>query len=346
MARLEFSLDGSLLMSASGRGSVSLWEVTGTDLRPYLGWRRGRATSMRNRRQGRDQAMRANADPTPRHVEHVQCAAFAPDGRALAVGGYYTRIIEGGDYPYWVASLLDAATGAPLGDPLADDVYLPDYAGHTADLTCLAFHPDGRVLVTASKDGTLRVWDVGTRQPRAFIGVDGPEALACAFSPDGHLLATAADAYREGFGAVELWDTATWDRIGDPIIGHIGAATCVTFSPDSKSLATAGSDGPIWLWNTRSRAQDSEPLLGHTGPVTSVTFSPDGALLATAGNDGTARLWDATRRTQLGDPIRSPNGPITAVAFSPQGYTLATLNATGAARVLSHASHPALPTPR
>ncbi len=111
--------------------------------------------------------------------------------------------------------------------------------------------------------------------------------------------------------------------------GHEGEVRSVSFSPDGKTLATAGHDGTTMLWNPSG--QQLAQWKAHTGEVNSVSFSPDGKTLVTAGDDGTARLWNLSGQ-QLAE-FKGHQGWVRSVSFSPDAETLATTGRDGTARL-------------
>ncbi|MGD0091495.1 MAG: hypothetical protein ABSE73_16370 [Planctomycetota bacterium] len=187
-------------------------------------------------------------------------------------------------------ALLAAACWPPGLQPLRR------FEGHAKGIADIQFSPHDDCLLTASADGTVRVWDVDSGNTQATI--PHPAAVnAAAFSPDGKRIVTGSDN-----GDVYVFETLSGAR--QLILPkHNTAVKSVAFSPDGSLVASAGDDGTIRICdaNTGQRRTTIE----HCSSC-NVRFSPDGAQILTTLNHGhaSAELWDVNtgQHTRLVDP--------------------------------------------
>lgn len=145
--------------------------------------------------------------------------------------------------------------------------------GHTARVARCAFAPDSTWAVSASDDGTLKVWDARSGALLAtMVGNEGSPGWVwgCSVSPDGATLASAGHD-----GTVRLWDPTTGaERLR--IEAHDGSALTCSFSPDGTRLASAGAGG-VRIWDVASGGLlGSLDLEDPRGVVAALTFAPDG----------------------------------------------------------------------
>ena len=185
----------------------------------------------------------------------------------------------------------------------------------------LAFSPRGELVAVAEPDGTVNVWNVGTKAKTATLH-GKINTFFLAFSWDTQVLAAGADAEP----LVEVFDVARQEKIYSLTNGAEGVRT-LAFSRNGRVLACTENshverDGvPIWIWDLGTR-QRIRTLSGHTSWIPALAFSPDGKTLASASADHTARLWDMD--TGQSTTLRGHLNEVRAIAIAPDGQSLVT----------------------
>jgi WD40 repeat protein len=166
-------------------------------------------------------------------------------------------------------------------------------AGPHADVSCLAFSPDGKILA-ANNGQVIELWDMNSTDGtpallRMFRG-QSDTVRSLAFSPDGRLLASGAQNWD-----IRLWDAASGAEVRR-LQGHIARVSSLAFNPDGKTLASASWDGTVRLWHI---ATGQELMVFQRGAhlIHAVAFSPDGTILAAGGEKtngrGEVHFWQA-----------------------------------------------------
>ncbi|HUG90298.1 MAG TPA: protein kinase, partial [Planctomycetaceae bacterium] len=265
---IAFSPDSRLIATGSGdpSGFVRLWDADGGALVRTLGTGR--------------------RDFAAEHRAPVLCVGFSHDGRRLLTASQDET-----------ARVWDVASGTQIRR----------LWGHSGWVWSAAFCPerdargrarDERRIVTASQDGTARIWiDRSAAHQPVWTTVDGDAT------------------FRE----------------------HDGPVFTAAFSPDGRLVATGGHDRRVLLWDPERIAPDQirervigQPvqetqhriLEGHTAPVRTLAFLDDGRHLVTGSDDNTVKLWNVatgnafkTFRDDWSNTFRGHDSGVRAIAF-------------------------------
>ncbi|HXJ61507.1 MAG TPA: serine/threonine-protein kinase [Verrucomicrobiae bacterium] len=330
-----FRPPGNFAFTASVRGEVRLWDLTGAG--PDSAERPGGLTGAkaapalmsatfspdgaRLLTVHSDQAARL-CDPIQgvpigepmQHRERIWAAKFSPDGKwIVTVSSDQT------------AQLWDARTARPAGLPLR----------HYDAVTDAQFSPDSKFLVAASWDNAAHLWDVATGQPVGGLLRHSERVMSVDFSPDGQRVVTgAAD------GTAQVWDVRP-SSARVIVLKHGGAVHDAVFGRDGRKVATAGADGTARVWD--ADGQSVGPPLLNGGRLYRVEFSPDGTRLVVAAADKRARVWEVSTGTLLSTIKHQAD--VRAARFDGAGRRIVTASLDHTARVWDAATGQPLTPP-
>ncbi len=249
--------------------------------------------------------------------------AFSPDGLLLAVGTGMRR--DAGVVHLW--DVRRRSLTATL-------------RGHARSVSGIAFAPDGRSLLTASRDQTLRTWRVSdgacidTKKlaselkclslspDRKYFAAAGPKPdqsssiiwmwMYPSFAPfrpiETEDIVNAVTfspdsrimATGSELGIISLWDVSTGKRLGT-MNSHRGLLYTLVFSPDGRTLVSGNSNNIITLWNVATQ-QEVLSLSGHGRDASGLAFTKDGRTLISSSLDKTIRFWDTDRHRDIRGP--------------------------------------------
>ena len=356
---VQFSRDNSRILTASANSTARIWDATtGTELvvmRGHSGILKSATFNADNSRvltvsdaRGDDHSIRVWDARSGKQLAMqssntaINCAMWNPDGIHVAGSFHLDQEVR-----IWNTATGKATMLAGHAESVADVQFSPD--GHllaTASwdntariwdwmegrsLTVLkhqnwvnsvVFSPNNRLLVTTSSDDIAHIWDVASGDELVRL----PEAESgwshVTFSPDSGRIATIPTFEN----AVHLWDTQTGaccgvlhghDRYGKKFQTWIHG---LEFSPDGKSLVTAGEDRTGRVWD--AKRSNEQLALRHPVYIWSARFSTDGSRILTACKEDTVHVWNAESGEEI-SCLSAAVFPTWKTAFCPDGARLA-----------------------
>jgi hypothetical protein len=215
----------------------------------------------------------------------------------------------------WIA----AGAPAPAADAsLLESLVVPKLTPHVGAMpvTAATLAADGGRLAVLGGRGlsVVPVAALGSDQSKPGIVLPW-KANAVHFSPDGRSFVVAGGVTGLS-GVAELRDAATGSLVRS-FGGHRDVLYDAEFSPDGKTLATAGYDRSIKLWNVGDGSL-IRSIDVHNGAIFDLAWHPSGRLLGSASADETIKLWRTSDGVRL-DTLNQPQGEMFAVAFTPDG---------------------------
>jgi WD40 repeat protein len=205
-------------------------------------------------------------------------ARLTPDGQTVLIGAGRD---QDGELIFW-----DRAAGRPARPPLA----------HESKIVRMAISSDGKMILTATRTGKIRLFDATGNQPRYTVEQPG-NITGLHFSPDDRLFVTCS----QNGNLVCTWEVSTGKRLRT--MTHPDRPTGGSVSPDGRLCLTGCYDGLARLWQL-----DTGELLGpprvQAGSVSGCCFHPDGKSYLTGTREQTLQRWDIALGKPLGPALK------------------------------------------
>lgn len=280
------AVDRNLVMLGGADGAVRLWDLDPQSRIPERIFLRG-------------------------HDDPVSAAAISSDGAWMASSGglAFTGRTPQDDDRY--AIIIWNVGSVVLSDVLR---------GHTDEVSAVLFTPDNQRLISASADGTIRVWDFASEEELQVVNAEvGVTSLA--LSPDGTLLVAGY-----GDGSITLHSIDTLEPTAPQVV-HSGPVNDLAFNPDGTLLATVGGTGDPGIWEV-AELQSTTGMSTSAGAATNTAAPPTLAPVGTAAPANGASLSTSEAST----------GTSLAVAWSLGGEYLVVLGDDHIIRIYAVAS--------
>ncbi|KAM9275225.1 guanine nucleotide-binding protein subunit beta-4 isoform 3-T4 [Cariama cristata] len=160
--------------------------------------------------------------------------------------------------------------------------------GHLAKIYAMHWGSDSRLLVSASQDGKLIIWDSYTTNKMHAIPLRSSWVMTCAYAPSGNYVACG------GLDNIcSIYNLKTREgnvRVSRELPGHTGYLSCCRFLDDNQ-IVTSSGDTTCALWDIET-GQQTTTFTGHTGDVMSLSLSPDMRTFVSGACDASSKLWD------------------------------------------------------
>jgi len=240
----------------------------------------------------------------------VHAVAFSPDAN-LVVASTGTEDPPEGEILFW-----ETGSGTKKGDISVSPL---------AVVRDVAFSHDGKFILLAGADSTVRRIEVVSYGKAGLFTRHGDAVLSVAFSPSGkRAISGSADH------SVCLWNTADGELIHQ-MQRHAGPVNSVAYSADGMYALSGSTDKTLGVWDL-STGKLLRRITGHQGEVTAVAWSPLGDRFLSASTDGTVRLWNAADGAPL-HRFDGHTGPVRDVAFDFGGYRAVSTGDDGTVRL-------------
>lgn len=206
------------------------------------------------------------------------------------------------------------------------------FHGHDHTVSSVRFLPGDDYVVSASRDRTIRIWELATGYCSKTLSGHGEWVRCVQPSLDGRLLGSCGNDQTG-----RIWDRATGETKVElrghehvvetlafaPIAAYVAIRELADIKAPSKAadtvpglyVATGGRDKIIKIWDT-SNGQCLRTLVGHDNWIRGLCWSPNGKFLLSCSDDKTVRVWDLKSGARCSKTIDAHSHFVTSITWA------------------------------
>ncbi|MBD0387850.1 MAG: WD40 repeat domain-containing protein, partial [Nostoc sp. C3-bin3] len=280
----RFSSNGKVLAIHNDENEVKVWQIDGKQIKDFITFK------------------------TPSDINRNSDINFIPNSETIAIIGVRDTV------KLWQIP----------NEPGREVELLETFPKHQDVINSVMFSPDGKMIASASKDKTIKIWG---RDGTLIKNIpEDDEVNSVSFNPDSNIIASASGI------TIKLWQSDGTQIKAETPMQHESKVNRVIFSPDGKMIASASDDKRVKLWKWDGTVINSHKPLTETDKVSSISFSADSKMIASA-TEKTIKLWNVEygellstyQRLGTGDVSFSPDGKSKSIAAAGD-YTVALWN--------------------
>ena len=213
-------------------------------------------------RHGRENNVYLNDKLTGKQIDlseyHIVTVAFSADGRTFATGGSDRTV-----------RLCVSSTGEVL----------QTFRGHAGPVQSVAFAHHGKVIVSASRDGWLKLWNLDVGGELASFESQFRPVNCLTISPDGRSLALGTGSWSKSDGGqVTVFDLATFNE--QAVFACELPVGAVAFKADNNTLVSGDWKGEVTFWDLARQQRIGKTRPIHKDAIAAAQFSPDSQALS------------------------------------------------------------------
>lgn len=228
------------------------------------------------------------------------------------------------------------ALGSPnLGQLLVwewqSEQYIMKQQGHSCEMNCIAYSPDGQYIVTGGEDAKIKVWNVNSGFCFVTFSEHSSAVTALEFSQTNKFVVSASLD-----GTVRAYDLIRYRNFRTFTSPRPVQFSSLAIDASGELVVAGGRDiFEIYLWSMKF-GRLLEVLSGHEGPVESLAFAPvaTSSMLVSGSWDHTIRIWNCLENSGQHETVEIQSN-VTAVAFKPDGEEVAVAALSGNIQIFS-----------